>query len=228
MEAGSKNKWLWFISGRHDLPFYLPHYVQLQKSFLGAFLKGEDDRGWLEGPNAKVPAVNLLVREGNPGFNSNEAEATFTDRPETSWPIERTTYTKFHLHPSPLSLSLEPTTQPVTLEIDALGEGEPLQFKYTFSDGVELAGHSLASLAVSVKKRTDGTHPKDVDLFVTLRHLDPAGEEVLYTGTAGDPVPLCKGKFPLHVPGQFSFSADTFFSFTHRLAARFPARDCGD
>lgn len=32
LEAGSKNKWLWFISGRHDLPFYLPHYVELQKS----------------------------------------------------------------------------------------------------------------------------------------------------------------------------------------------------
>lgn len=32
LEAGTKNKWLWFISGRHDLPFYLPHYVELQKS----------------------------------------------------------------------------------------------------------------------------------------------------------------------------------------------------
>ena len=32
MEAGSKNKWLYFISGRHDLPFYIPHFVKLQKS----------------------------------------------------------------------------------------------------------------------------------------------------------------------------------------------------
>ena len=32
LEAGSKNKWLYFISGRHDLPFYLEHYVKLQKS----------------------------------------------------------------------------------------------------------------------------------------------------------------------------------------------------
>jgi hypothetical protein len=29
IEAGSKDKWLWFISGRHDLPFYLPHDVKL-------------------------------------------------------------------------------------------------------------------------------------------------------------------------------------------------------
>jgi hypothetical protein len=32
LEAGTSNKWLYFISGRHDLPFYLPHYVKLQKS----------------------------------------------------------------------------------------------------------------------------------------------------------------------------------------------------
>lgn len=32
LEAGTSNKWLWFISGRHDLPFYLPDYVELQTS----------------------------------------------------------------------------------------------------------------------------------------------------------------------------------------------------
>jgi hypothetical protein len=32
LEAGTSNKCLYFISGRHDLPFYLPHYVKLQKS----------------------------------------------------------------------------------------------------------------------------------------------------------------------------------------------------
>jgi hypothetical protein len=179
---------------RHDLPFYLPHFVELQKSFLDAFLKGEDDRGWLEGPNAKVPAVNLLVREGNPGWNSNEAEATFGSRPEAAWPLERTKYTKYHLHPSSPSLQLEPATEPATIEMDALGKGQPIHFRFKFEDGVELTGHPLATLAVSVKKRADGTHPKDVDMFVTLRHFDPTGAEVFYTGTAGDPVPLCKGK----------------------------------
>lgn len=32
MYAGTTYKWLYFISGRHDLPFYLPHFVKLQKS----------------------------------------------------------------------------------------------------------------------------------------------------------------------------------------------------
>ncbi len=34
---------------------------------------------------------------------------------------------------------------------------------------------------------------KDIDLFVTLRYLSPDGDEIFYTGTAGDPVPLTKG-----------------------------------
>jgi hypothetical protein len=167
----------------------------LEKSFLNAFLKGEDDRGWLEGPNAKggVPGVNMLVREGNPGFNSTKAEAAFGNRPESSWPLERTKYTKFHLQPLPPSLALEPAPQPTTIKLEALGKGEPPQFASKFDQGMELAGHPLASLAVSVDKQPDGTQPKDVDLSVTLRHLDPTGQEVKYTGTASDPVPLCKG-----------------------------------
>ncbi|GKZ86127.1 hypothetical protein AnigIFM56816_000978 [Aspergillus niger] len=35
--------------------------------------------------------------------------------------------------------------------------------------------------------------PSDIDLFVTIRHLDEAEKEIFYTGTAGDPVPLTKG-----------------------------------
>lgn len=32
-EAGSKQKWLRFITGRHDIPFYLPEFVAVQRSF---------------------------------------------------------------------------------------------------------------------------------------------------------------------------------------------------
>lgn len=37
------------------------------------------------------------------------------------------------------------------------------------------------------------TNPSEIDLFVTLRHLDAQGEEIFYTGTVGDPVPVTKG-----------------------------------
>lgn len=32
-----------------------------------------------------------------------------------------------------------------------------------------------------------------MDLFLTLRHLDANSNEILYTGTVGDPVPIIKG-----------------------------------
>ncbi|KAK4050390.1 hypothetical protein OIV83_003459 [Microbotryomycetes sp. JL201] len=192
LEAGTKNKWLWLISGRHDLPFYLPHFVELQKSFLDCWLKDEDNRGWKKGPNVDVPAINMLVRKGNPGINSNEAEATFPFREEREWPLARTEYRKFYLNPD-LSLTPTPKETSETIKLEALGKGEPAQFKVTFDKETEIAGHPLANLVVSVEKRPDGSAPKDVDVFVTLRHLDAQGKEIFYTGTAGDPVPLCKG-----------------------------------
>ncbi|KDE07386.1 hypothetical protein MVLG_02426 [Microbotryum lychnidis-dioicae p1A1 Lamole] len=197
LEAGTKNKWLWFIAGRHDLPFFLPNYVQLQKSFLDAWLKNEDDRGWQKGPNNGVPAVNLLIRKGNPGFGTLEADATFESREETSWPIERTKYQRLNLHPSSdpngHSMKLEPVQQDSKLTIDALGRSDPLNFKMVFDKETELAGHLLANFVVGVACREDGTAPNDLDLFCTLRHFDANGKQIFYTGTAGDPVPLCKG-----------------------------------
>lgn len=193
LEAGTKNKWLYFISGRHDLPFYLPHFVELQKSFLDAWLKGEDERGWTQGPNVKVPAVSLLVRKGNPGFNKTEYEQTFAFRDEKEWPLARTKYTKFNLQPD-LSLSADSPKEEKKIELEALGKSEPIMFSATFNDETEIAGHPTVNLAYSVPKRADGTAPKDLDVFVTLRHLDADGKEIMYTGTAGDPVPLAKGK----------------------------------
>ncbi|KAK1770527.1 Alpha/Beta hydrolase protein [Phialemonium atrogriseum] len=44
--AGSKFKYLRFIAGRYDLPFYYRDEVEAEKSFLDAFLKDQDTVGW--------------------------------------------------------------------------------------------------------------------------------------------------------------------------------------
>ncbi|CCF38510.1 X-Pro dipeptidyl-peptidase protein [Colletotrichum higginsianum] len=67
MQAESKFKYLRCITGRHDLPFYYPEEVKVQKSFHDAFLKGEDDR------------------------------TSFPRRQESEWPISRTQYIRFYL-----------------------------------------------------------------------------------------------------------------------------------
>lgn len=193
--AGSRFKYIRFITGRHDLPFYYHDEVEVQKSFLDAFLKGHDRAGWsVEG---KVPPVTLTLRKGNIGFNDAEKEKTYCKRQESAWPIPRTRYTNFYLTPD-LSLTQRISTSAsasAKVSYKALGrldDTQAMQFTTPpFETETEITGHPVARLNVSTAP--DGDSDTDIDLFLTLRHIDPAGNEVFYTGTAGDPVPLCKG-----------------------------------
>ncbi|KAF2966908.1 hypothetical protein GQX73_g6653 [Xylaria multiplex] len=197
VHAGSKFKYLRMITGRHDLPFYYEEEVEIQRSFLDAFLKGEDKVGWSQ--DGKVAPVSLVLRKGSVGFNDAEREKTYMRREESEWPIARTQYTKFFLTPS---LSLTPevplSTQPKRkVSYRALGTLEnPELVQFTtepFAEETEITGHVTAHLNVSVTPDPDGPTPSDIDLFVTLRHIGSDGKEIYYTGTAGDPVPLTKG-----------------------------------
>jgi predicted acyl esterase len=195
MKAGSQHKYLRFITGRHDLPFYYPEEVALQKSFLDAFLKGEDNGGWTSG---KAPKVSVVLRKGNVGFNNAVAEMAYERREENEWPIARTKYTKYHLTPGKeLSTSAPDVPFFKKLSYHALGtleKPELIQFSTPpMTATTEITGHIVARLNVSMNAYISGTLPKDIDVFLTLRHFLPSGEEVFYTGTAGDPIPLCKG-----------------------------------
>ncbi|KAI8225592.1 Cocaine esterase [Colletotrichum sp. SAR 10_86] len=51
----------------------------------------------------------------------------------------------------------------------------------------------IAHLTVSASRKPGkDTLPTDIDLFVTLRKINLNGQEVFYTGTMGDPVPIVK------------------------------------
>jgi predicted acyl esterase len=96
MGAGSEFKYLRCITGRHDLPFYYDEEVDVQRSFLDAFLKGKDDRGWTE--HGKVSKVNMVSRRGEPKYNNAEDERrVFPRREESEWPLSGTEYRKFFL-----------------------------------------------------------------------------------------------------------------------------------
>lgn len=157
--------------------------MTLQKSFLDAWLKGDDNRGWLKGPNAPggVPSVSLLLRAGNPGYNFTEAERTFPRRTEKEWPISRTEYTHFYLNLDRTLTREKPSTAG---KLNYKGfDGGPLQFKTApFEKDTEITGHIIANLVVSIEFGEGGEIPKDMDLFVTLRHFDAEGSEIYYTG----------------------------------------------
>lgn len=191
--AGSKFKYLRFITGRHDLPFYYHDEVEVQKSFLDAFLKGEDTVGW--SVPGKVAPVSVILRKGDVGFNNPEFEATYKRREESAWPIPRTQYTKYYLGADG-SLSTTASSSPGKKSYKALGSLDNpslVQFSTApFEHEMEVTGHVLAHLNVSVTPDTP-SRENDIDLFVTLRYISPEGKEVQYTGTAGDPIPLAKG-----------------------------------
>lgn len=146
--------------------------------------------------------MTLTLRKGNVGFNNAAAESVYAKREESAWPLPSTQYTRFYLG-SDNSLSVK---QPKLAEknslvsYSALGSIESkdhfARFEtQPFEIETEITGHVSAHLNVSLNPERSETasEEKDIDLFLTLRHIDPSGNEVLYTGTAGDGVPLTKG-----------------------------------
>ncbi|SPO04335.1 probable hydrolase, CocE/NonD family [Cephalotrichum gorgonifer] len=200
LNAGSEHKYLRLITGRHDLPFYSKENVEIQKSFLDAFLKGNDTGGWSTG---EAPKVGLVLREGNVGYNDPESEKRYPYRYEEEWPIPRTEYTKYFLTTDKqlsetASLSPSVTAERPSVSYQALGDlRDPRAVQFTtapFTQETEFTGHIVVHLNVSALSLPDKrTSPSEIDLFVTLRHLDAHGAEIYYTGTVGDPVPVTKG-----------------------------------
>ncbi|KAH8691272.1 Alpha/Beta hydrolase protein [Talaromyces proteolyticus] len=215
--AGSKIKYLRFITGRHDLPFYQDEEARLQKSFLDAFLKNKDDRGWTI--PGKLAPVSVILREGDVGFNSVEKERQYLRRDELAWPLSNTVYTKYYLLPNktmtsnpseielrqkdylswktmkdaPWSTRVIPGRPPVR-DFAKQSKVGMIQFKTApFSRRTEFTGHVTANLHVCIPSSQEGNVPTDIDIFVTVRHLDITDKEIFYTGTAGDPVPVTKG-----------------------------------
>ncbi|KAK3994512.1 cocaine esterase [Cladorrhinum sp. PSN332] len=197
LHAGSEFKYLRMITGRHDLPFYYEEEVEIQRSFLDAFLKGEGQAGWAT--HGKVAPVSMVVRKGDAGHNDAAKEREmYPRREEQEWPIARTDYQRLHLNPD---MSLTEDKPAISSEqkvsYRALGTIEkPQAVTFTsrpFDKETEITGHIVAHLNVSVTPDRGGPTPCDIDLFLTLRHLGQDGKEVFYTGTSGDPVPLTKG-----------------------------------
>ncbi|GKZ52847.1 hypothetical protein AnigIFM49718_003499 [Aspergillus niger] len=77
-----------------------------------------------------------------------------------------------------------------------------------FTKRTEFTGHVTANLHVCIPAGQTGSTPSDIDLFVTIRHLDEAEKEIFYTGNRRGPSPGYEGlaallaqKEPL-VPGE--------------------------
>ncbi len=168
--AAAKQKWLEVHGDAHWTHFYTNYGVDLQKRFLGHFLKGEDN-GW-----DKQPPVQLNIRY--PGEK-------FIARHETEWPLARTQWTKFYLDPADMSFGAKEPAARTTLAYEAMGEGltfltPPLR------EPLEITGPVAAKLTLS-------SSTTDADVFLALRVFDPDGKEVTFIGSNDPRTPVGLG-----------------------------------
>jgi hypothetical protein len=200
MRAASKHKKLRIHTGSHVHPFYTEEGRRDQLRFLDYWLKGIDNGVMDE------PPVRLAIRKGR-----DEIEW----RDEAEWPLARTRWTKFHF-----DLSQPPADKQNTGALVGANPATTGSRTYAASSLGTMGSTSAASsqvmgggikpgMGVSLEtpplpEDVEVTGPvaatlwvasssEDMDLFLTLRNIDPDGNEVLETGQQGTPVPVAKG-----------------------------------
>lgn len=201
MLSPNKHKKLRMQNGSHVHPFYTADGRADQMRFLDYWLKGIDNGVMDE------PPVKLAIRQGGDKI---------VWRMENEWPIARTQWTKWYLDVQ----SVNPTAVPLKGEIVQSNPSVEAQCSYAatgmgsmgstsaassqvmgggikpdmgvsfvtppMTEDVEITGPLSATLWVS-------SSSEDMDLFLTIRHFDEKGQELLETGQQGSPVPVAKG-----------------------------------
>ncbi|SNS42672.1 hypothetical protein SAMN05216276_100988 [Streptosporangium subroseum] len=170
VRVSSEQKWLEVHGLDHITEFYTGHGLALQKRFFGHFLKGEDT-GW-----DQQPPVQLNVRHVDGGFEP---------RAEQEWPLARTNWTRFYVHPQGRSLAEGSPADDGSVAFEALGDGVTFTTK-PFTEEVEITGPAAARLFAS-------STTADADLFLTLRVLDTGGKDVRFVHAVDPAGPVGMG-----------------------------------
>jgi predicted acyl esterase len=170
VRAAAAHKWLEVHGIEHWTEFYTDYGVNLQKRFFGYFLKGEKT-GW-----DKQPKVLLQVR--HPGER-------FVERHENEWPLARTRWTKFYLHPEDQTLSTKPQDASGSVTYRGLGAGVSFLTPPLDVD-TEITGPIAAKLWLS-------SSTEDADLFLVVRVLAPDLKEIVFQGALDPHTPIAQG-----------------------------------
>ncbi len=171
MGAASKDKWLEAHGGAHWESFYTDYGIGLQKKFFGHFLKGAQT-GW-----DQQPRVLLQVRHVD----------HFEERHEEEWPLARTQWTRFYLHPESgqLSKMVPELDKAKTLSYEAQGDGV-MFLTPPLKAPMEITGPVALKLKLS-----SSSH--DADVFAVLRVFTPDGREITFQGSNDPRTPIGLG-----------------------------------
>jgi predicted acyl esterase len=170
VRAAAGDKWLEVHGIEHWTHFYTDYGLAIQKRFFGHFLKGEDT-GW-----SRQPKVVLQVR--HPGEK-------FVERHEGEWPLARTQWTKYHLHPEGHALRTD--SQKTAGSVTYSGFSDGVTFLTTPLDReTEITGPMAAKLWVS-------SATEDADLFLVVRVFAPDLKEITFQGALDPHTPVAQG-----------------------------------
>jgi uncharacterized protein len=201
MRAASKHKKLRMHSGTHVHPFYTEDARAEQLRFFDHWLKGIDNGVMDE------PPVKLFIRHG-------QGKGEWRD--EHEWPLARTQWTRFYFDLSPPAAGQAANTGALTAENPAeagsrtyfasgLTKGGSSSASSTFlASGAMQAGMGISLDSAPMEEDTEITGPvaavlfvssstEDMDLFLTIRNIDPTGNDVWEVGQQGQQVPVAKG-----------------------------------
>ncbi len=184
LNAKSKHKKLRIHSGTHFHAFYAEEGRIDQLRFLDHWLKGIDT-GIMD-----EPPVKLEIRTGG------MQRSAF--RFEDDWPIPRTQWSKMYLRidrqPDANAKSAEGelvTQLPATAATASFGAAAPsrpgkiprgVSFETApMAADTEVTGHIVLNVWVSSTK-------EDMDIFATIRNIDPSGNDVMEMGQMGEPL----------------------------------------
>ena len=201
MQSKSPHKKLRMQNGTHVHPFYSAEGRQDQIRFFDYWLK-DVKNGVMD-----EPPVKLAIRHGN-----DKVEWRF----ENEWPLARTQWTKLYFDLAqaavtdvPLSGTLVNSnpaqTGACTYAATGLGSmGSTSAASAQVMGGGIKPGMGVALITPPMPEDMEVTGPlaanlwvssssEDMDLFLTLRHFDADGKELMETGQQGAPVPVAKG-----------------------------------
>jgi len=166
-KSDSKSKWLYIHPGDHLTPFYSEESFNMQKRFFDHFLKGKDN-GW-----EKEPPVFLQIRHPD----------GVVARRGATWPLKGTQYRRYYLDAGSNTMAPDKgNAVPVDSSYAAL-TGSVTFNSPVFENEVEITGP--VKLKLWVKSST-----ADMDIFATLRLIDPQGRDVTFNGNTNPRVPL--------------------------------------
>lgn len=203
VRAKSKHKKLRIHAGTHYHPFYAEEARRDQLRFFDYGLKGKKNGVMNE------PPVKLLIRTGD--------GKGYKFRYENEWPLARTQWAKMYLQRAkPAVRAGEPvegslttarpkTRRAVSYSASGMTKAGVASASWTstalagslprmgvsfetapFTEAIEITGP--INLVLWVSSTTE-----DMDIFATLRNIDPSGKDVWEIGQQQQPVPIAKG-----------------------------------